>query len=163
MTFVYRNTCFTYAFRGGRSMMKMDKRTGELTDELIKTKQISDYLSDNADEMLNTDLGGYLTALMEKAGLNRSSLAVKAGLNRFYIYDIFSGRKNPSADKLICIALALQADLEETQILLRLADRAGLYVRHPRDSVLIFAIQRHLSVDETNALLYEAGQRLLTE
>lgn len=100
---------------------------------------------------------------MEKAGMTRSSLAVKAGLNRFYIYDIFSGRKIPSADKLVCIALAMQLSLEETQILLRLANRSGLYVRHPRDSVLIFAIQRNLSVDETNALLYEAGQPLLTE
>ena len=143
--------------------MMPGKPTDVLVDKLRRAEQISEYLCENSGEMLQIGFTEYLSALMEKAGMTRSSLAAKAGLNRFYIYDIFSGRKIPSADKLVCIALAMQLSLEETQILLRLANRSGLYVRHPRDSVLIFAIQRNLSVDETNALLYEAGQPLLTE
>ncbi len=143
--------------------MKRGKSTGALIDELSSVSNINDYLDRNADEMIEDSLVNQLEELTQRVGLNRSTLAAKARLDRYYIYDIFSGRKVPGADKLICIALALGLDLEETERLLRLADRPGLYAWHPRDSVLIFAIQRHLSVDEANAMLYESGQRLLTE
>ena len=143
--------------------MKKTKPTGALIQELSSVSNINEYFTQNADEMIEGDLSDQLKKLAEQAGMNRSTLAGKAGLDRYYIYDIFSGRKVPSADKLICIALALELNLEETEKLLRLADRPGLYARHPRDSILIFAIQRHLTVDETNTMLYEGGQPLLSE
>ena len=143
--------------------MKKTKPTGALIQELSSVSNINEYFTQNADEMIEGDLSDQLKKLTEQAGMNRSTLAGKAGLDRYYIYDIFSGRKVPSADKLICIALALELNLEETEKLLRLADRPGLYARHPRDSILIFAIQRHLTVDETNTMLYEGGQPLLSE
>ncbi len=143
--------------------MKKTKPTGALIQELSSVSNIKEYFSQNADEMIEGDLSDQLKQLADRAGMSRSALAGKAGLDRYYIYDIFSGRKVPSADKLVCIALALELNLEETEKLLRLADRPGLYARHPRDSILIFALQRHLTVDETNALLYEGGQPLLSE
>lgn len=143
--------------------MDKGKPTEVLVDELRSVNNIDEYLDRNADEMIEENLVGQLKKLARRAGLSRSALAAKAGLDRYYIYDIFSGRKVPGSDKLICIALALGLSLVETEKLLRAAERPGLYAWHPRDSILIFAIQRHLSVDETNAMLYESKQRLLTE
>lgn len=143
--------------------MKKAKKTGELIHELSSVSNIHEYFRRNEKELIQGSLADRLQELIQKAGLTRSALTAKAGVDRYYMYDIFRGRKNPSADKLVCIALALELDLREAEDLLRLADRPGLYARHPRDSILIFAIQHHLTVDAANALLDEGGQPLLSE
>ena len=142
----------------------MDKRktTGELVNELSSVSNIRDYFRSNENEMVSITLPDRLQQLVDQAGISRSKLAVRSGLDRFYVYDILRGRKTPGADKLICLILALGVDLNTAQELFRLAGKSELYARYPRDSVLIYAIQHHLSVSETNEFLYEAGQPLLT-
>ena len=143
--------------------MKKTKQTGDLEHELSSVSNIREYFRHNEKEMIRGSLSERLRELTSRAGLTRSALAAKAGVDRYYIYDILRGRKNPSADKLVCIAMALGLELPETEELLRLADRPRLYARHPRDSILIFALQHHLTVDAANAMLDEAGLPLLTE
>lgn len=142
--------------------MSKEKTTGELVNELSSVSNIRDYFTHNKEELVYSDFVSRLQQLADRAGYNRSEIAVRAGLDRFYVYDIFRGRKNPSVNKLVCVILALKADLDEAQELFRLAGKSELYARYPRDSVLIYAIQHHLTVDETNELLYEEGQALLT-
>ena len=142
----------------------MDKRktTGELVNELSGVGNIREYFAGNETELDGSTLPGRLQELADQAGINRSELAALARVDRFYTYDIFSGRKNPSTDKLICLILALQTDLDTAQELLRLAGRSMLYARFPRDSILIYAIQHQLTVEKTNELLFESGQPTLT-
>lgn len=142
--------------------MDKQKTTGELVNELSSVSNIRDYFQSNKNEMVSISLPDRLQQLADQAGLSRSELAVRSGLDRFYVYDIFRGRKIPGVNKLICLILALGVDLDGAQELFRLAGKAELYARYPRDSVLIYAIQRHLSVDETNELLFEAGHALLS-
>lgn len=142
--------------------MRKDKTTRELVNELSSVSNIRDYFTHNQEELVHSDFVSRLQQLADRAGINRSEIAVRAGLDRFYVYDIFRGRKNPSVNKLMCVILALKTDLDEAQELFRLAGKSELYARYPRDSVLIYAIQHHLTVDETNELLYEEGQALLT-
>ena len=141
----------------------MEKKTSQLLSELSEVADIKDYFASNDAELRIPELTAALNELIAREKISRSKLAARANLDRYYVYEIFSGRKVPGTDKLLCIALALKLDQEETERLLRLAGRPGLYARRARDSILIFALQRHLPVDETDELLYEAGEPLLTD
>ena len=144
-------------------MEKKKRKTGELLRELSSASNIRDYFHRNSSQLINYDLPAMLQRLIDAEGINRSELAARSGLDRYYVYDIFRGRKVPSVNKLMCIVLGLDLDLDTAQELLHLAGRPELYPRFVRDSILIFAIQHHLTVDETNALLYEREQPLLTD
>ena len=74
---------------------------------------------------------------------------------------MFRGIKNPGRDVVLCIALAMKLDLEETQHLLRIGRMACLDARNRRDSMVIFGIARGISVAEVNDILYEFGEECL--
>ena len=141
--------------------MKQKKTTDDLVHELSSVSNIRDYFARNEKELIHVSLADRLQELADGKGLNRSEVASRSRLDRFYVYDIFRGRKIPSVNKLICIILALDVTLDEAQELFRLAGKSELYARYPRDSILIYAIQHHLTVDQTNDLLYEGNQPLL--
>ena len=143
--------------------MVRSKKTGELLRELNGASNIRDYFNRNGSQLISVDLPTRLQQLIDAEGINRSELAVRCGLDRYYVYDIFRGRKIPGVNKLMCIILGMDLNLDTAQELFRLAGRPELYPRFTRDSILIYAIDHHLTVDETNALLFERGQSLLTE
>ena len=82
-------------------------------------------------------------------------------LSRAYVYQIFSGEKTPSRDKLIATAFGLGLSDEETQTLLKLSKNRELYARDQRDAVILFALQRNQSIFEANNLLFEHGFSVL--
>lgn len=141
----------------------LPKKTEELLQELSNVADMNEYLSGNAEEFINKDFFGYLKEYTERKGYDKGTVARLSGLDRFYVYEIYRGRKLPATDKIICIALALELSVEETQHLLMTAARPVLYAKRKRDSILIFAIHNKKSVVETNTLLFEAGEALLSE
>ena len=78
-----------------------------------------------------------------------------------YIYQVFRGIKNPGRNVVLCIALAMKLNLEETQYLLRIGRMVCLDARNRRDSIVIFGIVRGISVAEVNDILYEFGEDCL--
>ena len=73
----------------------------------------------------------------------------------------FSGERTPSRDKVIALCLAMGLTPEEAHSLLCHTGFSDIYPKNRRDSVLIFALERKLTVLETNELLYELGEELL--
>lgn len=141
----------------------LPKKTEELLQELGSTANIKDYLSTNEEEFIPKDFFAYLKEYTERAGLDKSEVARRSCLDRFYVYEIYRGRKMPTADKIVALTLTLGLTLEETQHLLMVASRPVLYPKKKRDSILIFAINNQKTVLETNQLLYEAGESSLSE
>ena len=138
-----------------------EKDTGQLFSELKEDADIKAFLSRNKDELL-PPVGEYLRELMKSKGLRSSEVIRAAHLDRNYAYHIFSGEKpNPSRIKLLALAIAMRLDLDETQHLLLCGGHSTLYPRNPWDSVLISAIEQRLSVEETNLLLEQLGEKEL--
>ena len=50
----------------------------------------------------------------------------------------------------------MQLSIDETNHLLNYAEHSSLYPRNPWDTIIMYALQRHLSVIETNILLTDA-------
>ena len=95
----------------------------------------------------------YLLAKMQEKNLSPSRLWERSQIHRTYGYQILNGTKKPGRDKVIALCLALSLSLDDTQRALALADAGALYARRTRDSLLIYALQRNLSVLDTNLLL----------
>ena len=134
------------------SISAMDFRelvsSAALNDDLENTKSIGSFPE-------------HLQLLLKQKGMRRADVARDSLLDRKYIYQIFDGTKTPSRDKLIAMAFGLQLSAEEAQTMLKVSKNRELYVRDRRDAIILFALQRNMSIFETNDLLYEYGYTVL--
>lgn len=137
-----------------------DKDTTELFHELKKDSDIENFLDSNQSEM-KIPLHEYLNQLLRQKNLEKSKIVKNVIFDDTHAYHILSGKKNPSRESLIAIARAMELNLEETQYLLRYGGFAILYPRNPRDAILISAIEKNMSVINTNSLLKSLGEKIL--
>ena len=128
------------------------KKSRALIAEL-KHIEIGDYLELNHNEFL-VPLYKYLQLLLENKGLTKTDVIHQSQLDRRYAYHIFSGTKqNPSRNKILALANAMNLNLNETQSLLQHSRHCPLCPRSPADSIIISAINQQLDVIHTNTLL----------
>lgn len=131
------------------------KTTDELAHEIKHTANILDYLEQNQSEMQLNTLPECLSDWLQTKNLSRADVVKKSNLNKAYVYQIFSGKKYPSRDKVIALAFGLELNADETQTLLKQAGYRELYPRDPRDALLLFAIGQEKNIIDTNELLYD--------
>ena len=137
-----------------------EKNTEELVEELKISPDICTFQNQNQNEF-KIPLYQYLSNLLEEKNLSRSELVEKINPDDKHIYHILSGLRNPSRKKLLTIARALELNLDETNYLLRYGGYAILYVRDIWDSVIIRAIEKNLTIMETNDILHQLKLPLL--
>ena len=108
-------------------------------------------------QIVHQPLSEYLCGLLDEKGLKRSDVVVKTGLDKAYVYQIFAGKKHPSRDKLITIAFGMKLSEEEAQRMLKLSGHRALWPRDERDALLLFAVQRGMSLEEVHTELERYG------
>lgn len=133
------------------------KTTEELNHEIKAATDIEDYLLKNRENMLNDSLPRYLRELLTQKGLSRAQVVRNSHLDRTYAYQIFSGEKTPSRDKLLALAFGLHLTGDETQRMLKISCNRELYARDMRDALILFALERGKTVLEVNESLYDHG------
>lgn len=133
------------------------KTTDELSHEIKAATDIEDYLKNNKENMLTSSLPQHLRLLLSQKGLSRAEVVRSSLLDRAYVYQIFSGEKTPSRDKLIALAFGLGLTCEETQKMLKLSCNRELYARDERDALILFALQQKRTILNTNELLFQHG------
>ena len=84
------------------------KTTGNLMRELMQTERLDRYLEKNDGQMVDTTLADELKKRLDALELTRAEAALRSGLSRVYVYEIFSGKKVPSRDSVICLCFALE-------------------------------------------------------
>ena len=125
---------------GGDIVAETEKTTDELINEIQNSRDIESYIEKNSEKFDSALLYEKITEIMEQKRLKKSKVVARSGLNRGYTYQIFSGKRFPSRDKLLAICFGLQLSLDETDRLLRLAGYLPLYARNKRDAIIIFAV-----------------------
>mgnify|MGYP002510272295 CR=1 FL=1 len=133
------------------------KTTDELWHEIKAATNIEDYLTANQDNLLTCTLSQHLALLLSQRGLSRAEVVRGSLLDRAYVYQIFSGEKKPSRDKLIALAFGLRLTSAETQRLLKLSCNRELYPRDKRDALILFALQQGQTILEANESLFSHG------
>lgn len=142
----------------------MAKTTDDLLKQLSDLKTLSELQNFSAvSGELSSKLSfhDYLTELLNASSCSASEIIQKSGIQRNYAYQILNGTKKPGRNKVISFCLALSLPLSEVQRTLTIAKEGVLYPKNRRDSILIFSINKGLSVQETNELLYELNEELL--
>lgn len=131
------------------------KTTDELRHEIKGATDIEDYLKNNRENLIHYNLTRHLNRLLSQKGISKAEVVRGSLLSKAYVYQIFSGERTPSRDKLIAIAFGLRLSEKETQDLLKISGKQELYAREERDAIILFSIQRNQSIFEVNDLLFE--------
>ncbi|MCM1123308.1 MAG: XRE family transcriptional regulator [Eubacterium sp.] len=131
------------------------KTTDQLGHEIRMATDINDYLTENKDNLLTTNLWEYLNTLLSQKKLRKADVVQGSQLERTYVYKIFAGQKTPSRDKLIAMAFGLRLSDSETQKLLKISGNRELYARDERDALILFALHRKQTIFDVNELLLD--------
>ena len=139
-----------------------DKTTTQLEQELSSCASFHEYLSQNPCVTSGQDVSQLLTSLLQEKGLPRAELIARSGVNDIYVHQILSGKRHPSRNKLLCLAIALELGAEQVQELLKKCGYAPLYAKNRRDSVILYGLYHQQPLLAINDALYELGEPLLT-
>lgn len=132
----------------------MNKPTDDLYKELNQTLHIEEYLKENDKFLIDTTLSDYLCNKFDEMHISKSSVLKKADINEIYGYQILSGKRTPSRNKLLSICIGAGFSLEETNETLRIAEYSPLFPKLKRDSIIIFGLQNHYPIWKINEFLY---------
>lgn len=134
------------------------KTTDELLKNLKKSRTIDEYFKDNIAELEFESLPAMIERFISQKGLKKSDVVRDSGIENHYAYQIISGVKKPSRDKLVMICYGLHLTVEETQHVLKKCGHGELYPRSQRDSILIMGIIQKKSIMDINLILH--GKKL---
>lgn len=137
------------------------KPTDELMNALSESSSIQNYIKTEQEYFIDSTISDYLNQLIAEKTLKKSDIIKKAELNEIYGYQIFSGKRIPSRDKLISLSFGMSLSLEETQELLKYAGYAPLYPKNKRDSLMIWGFSHQFTIYQINELLYAEQEHTL--
>ena len=138
-----------------------EKTTDDLSQELMSKDDIDSYIKENRFYFSDRSISALLNTLYDKKDISKASLARKAGMSEVYLHQVFSGRRKPSRDKLLCLCVGLGATLDETQRLLRQAALAEIYPKNKRDAIIGFGITHQMELSEINDKLFVENEKTL--
>lgn len=139
----------------------MQKDTSKIVEELGLSPDFNTFYDENKQYMVSCSLSDMLATLLKSKGLSKAQVIKNSEMSEVYAYQIFSGIRIPERKKLLCIAVGMMLNIDETQNLLKCAGYSPLYVKLPFDSIVLYGICKKLSVVEINELLYEYGLETL--
>ena len=139
----------------------MKKSTDELQKELSSIPNLTRFLAVNQEHFVDQSFLEMLTALVDRSGMSKSTLARRALTSEVYLYQILSGGRMPSRDRTICLCFGLSATLEETQTLLKQCGYAQLYARDRRDAIILYGIVNGMSLFDVNDKLFSEEEETL--
>lgn len=133
----------------------MRSTTTQLIHQARNAKDITSFLAEHEADFLSETVGDYLTSLAEEKKLKISAIA-RDSLQGEYLYKVFrdQGERKIGRDVLCAVALAMQLDLAQTQLLLRISGNAVLDSRMQRDLIIIYGLSQRLSVSEIDEVLF---------
>ena len=132
--------------------------TQELLELLEQASQLEPFLEEYGGSMNAPTFAQYLADLLERRGLTTTRLSELSLLSRSFTYQLCSGVRVPSRDIVLRLAIVLNLRVEECQQMLRSAQRGVLYPKVRRDAVVIFALNRQLSISDTDEMLRTLGE-----
>ena len=139
-----------------------DSITKDLEKELSGCAQLHVFLENHRENMKEHSISDLLRIHMAEKNLSRADVITASGLNDIYAHQIFAGKRNPSREKLLCICFGMGLTADQTQELLRDCGYVPLYVKKRRDSIILYALMHGLTLLQSNELLYEEKEDLLS-
>ena len=137
------------------------KDTNNLRQELMEAPSLDQFLSENQDSFNRDSICELLNRLFQKRRISKATLAKQSGMSEVYLHQVFSGRRNPSRSRLLCLRFGLNASLEETQELLKQCGFAQLYPKDRRDAIILYGILNGMDLFGVNDKLFAENEETL--
>ena len=137
------------------------KDTNNLRQELMEAPSLDQFLSENQDSFNRDSICELLNRLFQKRRISKATLAKQSGMSEVYLHQVFSGRRNPSRNRLLCLCFGLNASLEETQELLKQCGFAQLYPKDRRDAIILYGILNGMDLFAVNDKLFAENEETL--
>ncbi len=141
--------------------MMPQKSTDDLYQELMSTSKLDAYIKNNQEQFSNQNVAELLTKLYENYPLTKAELARQSEMSEVYLHQVFSGRRKPSRDRLLCLCIGMKLSLEDSQHLLKCARYAQLYPKSRRDTIISFGLLHGFSLYEVNDKLFAENEKTL--
>ena len=141
----------------------MEKDSQELLQLMKTSRSYRQYLEQHHAD-LHPDrmkIDRALNVLLTERNARKTDVIARSGIEPHYAYQILSGVKTPSRDKVIMLGFGLLLTVDELQQLLKITGYAPLYAHDARDNAILYCLTKQQSVIETNELLYDQGLALL--
>jgi transcriptional regulator with XRE-family HTH domain len=136
--------------------------TSDLETILSRSPSIEHVLENYEESFITKDFAALLHKVFEKRGVSKALLAKRSGMSDVYLHQLFSGRRKPSRNKLLCLCIGMHATLAECQELLHANNNAALYARSRRDAVIEYGIMHGEKLTVINEKLFEVDEETLT-
>lgn len=140
--------CYTFVMGNATYRNQVELEQQNNIDELNLTDMIDGTLPDALDDLIIS------------RDIPSSKISAITGISKSYINDLRNRSRHdlkPSREKLISICVAVGADVDETNRILKLAKYRELYSRDEADSLIIWGLLRKKSYDEIYAILSDHG------
>lgn len=135
----------------------MNKSTTRKLEEMLLNiddeASLDHYLKEVPDAHPVTPFSAYFQNYIEAHHLDKGEICENSGIERSYFYHILSGSKRPGRDKILRMCIAAGMSAIQTDEALKCGQEASLYVKNIHDAIVIFCLNQHLSVTDTNELL----------
>ena len=146
-------------------MKKKSTEDLEKTLENVHTKDFDTFLENNKEHMMTESetFSVYVKELFKQKGTTQQKVFLEADIPERYGYKLLSGEKRTKQRDIIYrICYAAHFTLEETQESFKKYEMPELYVKIPRDALLMIMLnERPGSIIDVNALLKEKGMESL--
>ena len=145
--------------RGNRQDIRGEKGAGNRMPEAAFAAApaaaplaLDDFIRQNAGSFEE-----YLQQLINRKGMTNAEVYKKANLSKQYFSKVMHGQVKPTKEKLLCIAVALKLNLDETADFLRLAGYA-LSPCSKTDLVFeYFIVRRNFDIFSIDIALFDCG------
>ena len=137
------------------------KSTSDLHQDMMSHSDLNQFLSENRELFQHSTAQELLQELFDKKGISKAVLAKQSGMSEVYLHPVFSGRRNPSRSRILCMCFGMHATMEETQDLLKKAGLAQLYPREKRDAIILYGLLHGMTLFEVNDKLFEEDEEAL--
>lgn len=145
----------------GKKFDWSDKSTSELFKMIQESPKLFEANLQMGSGYKEPQLSEYLQQLLEQHEMAIPDLIVKTLLSKSFVYQIFSGKRNPGRDILLRMSFAMHLSVEETQHLLLVGGKGALYPKVRRDAVIIYCLEQGMPLDEANDFLIHVSEREL--
>ena len=134
--------------------------TEKLLDELLSKPNVDSFIDENSFDRVN--LADNLQQFLQEKNLSRKDVIHKTNINETHAYQIFSGDRGASRNKVLQLAVALSLNLKETNKLLHSAGVSALYCKDKQDAIIIFGIEHGFNLQKIDEDLFRFGEPTLS-
>jgi transcriptional regulator with XRE-family HTH domain len=134
-----------------------ERTTTVLLQQLFDTPDLETFIAGFDPDLEIPPFHTFLTEICKAQEEIPEQIIKRSGIERTYGHQLFNGRRKPSRDKVIQLAIGLKLSFEETQKLLQIAQKSTLYPKIKRDAAIIHCIRYHKDIYETQAALEALG------